>query len=85
MQRLIHGEVGSGKTAVAFYAAMLAALNGKRTLILCPTTILTSQHWDTLWNMGWKDLALYCAGEEKQPADWYKANIIIGTHAMLNN
>jgi ATP-dependent DNA helicase RecG len=85
MQRLIHGEVGSGKTAVAFYAAMLAALNGKRTLILCPTTILASQHWDTLWNMGWKDLALYCAGGEKQPADWYKANIIIGTHAILNN
>jgi ATP-dependent DNA helicase RecG len=85
MQRLIHGEVGSGKTAVAFYAAMLAALNGKRTLILCPTTILAHQHWDTLWNMGWKDLALYCVGEEKQPADWYKANIIIGTHAMLNN
>ena len=85
MQRLIHGEVGSGKTAVAFYAAMLAALNHKRTLILAPTTILAQQHFDTLWNMDWEDLALYCAGEEKQPANWYKANIIIGTHAMLNN
>jgi ATP-dependent DNA helicase RecG len=48
MQRLIHGEVGSGKTSVAFYAAMLAALNGKRTLILCPTSILAQQHYDTL-------------------------------------
>ena len=85
MHRLIHGEVGSGKTAVAFYAAMLAALNHKRTLILAPTTILAHQHYDTLWNIGWEDLALYCAGEEKQPANWYKANIIIGTHAMLNN
>ena len=85
MNRLLHGEVGSGKTAVAFYAAMLAALNGKRTLILVPTTILADQHWDTLWNTGWEDLCLYCAGEEKQPADWYKNHIIIGTHAMLNN
>jgi len=85
MSRLLHGEVSSGKTAVAFYAAMLAALNNKRTLILCPTTILAQQHWDTLWNMGWEDVALYCAGEEKQSADWYKANIIIGTHALLNN
>ena len=85
MNRLLHGEVGSGKTAVAFYAAMLAALNGKRTLILVPTTILADQHWDTLWNMGWEDLCLYCAGEEKQPANWYKNHVIIGTHAMLNN
>ena len=85
MSRLIHGEVGSGKTAVAFYAAMLAALNGKRTLILAPTTILASQHWDTLWNMGWDDIALYNTDEGKQSAEWYTANIIIGTHAMLNN
>jgi len=58
MQRLIHGEVGSGKTAVAFYAAMLAALNGKRTLILCPTTILAQQHYDSLKGMGWDDVSL---------------------------
>lgn len=85
MSRLLHGEVGSGKTAVAFYCAMFAALNNKRTLILCPTTILAQQHFNTLKNMGWEDVALYCAGEEKQSADWYKTNIIIGTHALLNN
>ncbi len=85
MNRLLHGEVGSGKTAVAFYAAMLTALNKKRTLILCPTTILADQHWNTLWDMGWHDIALYCSGEEKQKADWYKSNIIIGTHAILHN
>ena len=79
MQRLIHGEVGSGKTAVAFYAAMLAALNGKRTLILCPTTILAAQHYDTLRGMGWEDVSLF-NGE-----DTWNANIIIGTHSILHD
>jgi ATP-dependent DNA helicase RecG len=85
MQRLIHGEVGSGKTAVAFYAAMLAALNGKRTLILAPTTILASQHWDTLRGMGWEDVVLQGRGGGDGKSNWYNEHIIIGTHAMLNN
>lgn len=79
MQRLIHGEVGSGKTAVAFYAAMLAALNGKRTLILCPTTILADQHYQTLKGMGWEDVIPYTTSKRH----W--KNIVIGTHGMLND
>lgn len=82
MQRLIHGEVGSGKTAVAFYAAMLAALNDKRTLILCPTTVLAAQHFETLRGMGWDDVALY-NGRDEDPV--LVKNIVIGTHALLNN
>lgn len=81
MQRLIHGEVGSGKTAVAFYTAMLAALNDKRTLILAPTTILAQQHYDTLKGMGWNDVAHYMPPQ----AFYGQKRIIIGTHAMLNN
>jgi len=81
MNRLLHGEVGSGKTAVAFYAAMLAALNGKRTLILCPTTILAQQHYDTLRGMGWKGVDLCLAGKTSETANF----IVIGTHAMLGN
>lgn len=86
MQRLIHGEVGSGKTAVAFYATMLAALNGKRTLVLCPTTILAQQHFDTLKGMGWDDVALF--ESSKITIGFFHAHsakIIIGTHAMLNH
>ena len=81
MNRLLHGEVGSGKTAVAFYAAMLAALNGKRTLILCPTTILAQQHYDTLRGMGWNQVDLCLGGKTSETANF----IVVGTHAILSN
>ena len=81
MNRLLHGEVGSGKTAVAFYAAMLAALNGKRTLILCPTTILAQQHYDTLRDMGWNQVDLCLGGKTSETANF----IVVGTHAILSN
>jgi ATP-dependent DNA helicase RecG len=80
MQRLIHGEVASGKSSVAFYAAMLAALNGKRTLILCPTTILADQHYQTLRGMGWSDVYLYGRGGTPPTP-----HIVIGTHALLHD
>ena len=83
MNRLLHGEVGSGKTAVAFYAAMLAALNNKVTLILCPTTILAQQHYDTLRGMGWDSVILCTSGGGK--AEMSNKRIIIGTHAILHN
>lgn len=80
MQRLIHGKVSSGKTAVAFYCAIGLALQGKRTLILCPTTILAQQHYDTLRGMGWDDVYLY--GQGGTPP---MPHIVIGTHALLND
>lgn len=47
MDRLVCGDVGFGKTEVAVRAAFAVALNGKQTLVLCPTTILAEQHWNT--------------------------------------
>jgi transcription-repair coupling factor (superfamily II helicase) len=47
MDRLVCGDVGFGKTEVAVRAAFAAALNGKQSLVLCPTTILAEQHWNT--------------------------------------
>jgi transcription-repair coupling factor (superfamily II helicase) len=47
MDRLVCGDVGFGKTEVAVRAAFVAALNGRQTLVLCPTTILAEQHWNT--------------------------------------
>lgn len=46
MDRLLCGDVGFGKTEVAFRAAMKAILDSKQVLFLCPTTILSSQHYE---------------------------------------
>jgi transcription-repair coupling factor (superfamily II helicase) len=47
MDRLICGDVGFGKTEVALRAAFKAAMDGKQTAILVPTTVLAQQHWQT--------------------------------------
>lgn len=46
MDRLLCGDVGFGKTEVAFVAAFKAMLDSKQVLFLCPTTILSSQHYE---------------------------------------
>jgi ATP-dependent DNA helicase RecG len=80
MQRLLHGEVGSGKTAVVFYTAIGCALQGYRAVILAPTSILAQQHFDTLKNMEWSDLQLTTKSGQDNGA-----LITVGTHAILND
>ncbi len=46
-ERLICGDVGYGKTEIALRAAFKAALDGKQTILLCPTTLLALQHYTT--------------------------------------
>lgn len=84
MNRLLHGDVGSGKTLCAFYAAMLTALNNKRAIILVPTTILAQQHYDTLKGMGWDDCRLIL-GNSKEEALVKSAHVIIGTTAIMSD
>ena len=51
MMRLLQGDVGSGKTVIAAFAAIRAAEHGRQTAIMAPTEILAEQHYETL--SGW--------------------------------
>lgn len=89
MNRLIQGEVGSGKTIVATIVAYLIFKNHLRTLFMAPTEILAFQHYGTLK----KFLEPYgiavgiYTGSKKYTSrnDNTEPDIIIGTHALLSN
>jgi len=92
MNRLLQGDVGSGKTAVAFAAAMLAVRSGWQASIMAPTEILAEQHARTL--RGWLagsgvELVLVGAqarGREQREVRGAlssgRARIAVGTHAL---
>ena len=46
MDRVVCGDVGFGKTEIAIRAAFKAAMNGKQTVIMVPTTVLAQQHYE---------------------------------------
>jgi len=93
MNRLLQGDVGSGKTAVAFAAAMLAVGSGWQAAIMVPTEILAEQHARTLaeWlSGGGIEVARVMAaarGKEQREARAAvaegRARIAVGTHALL--
>jgi len=80
--RLLQGDVGSGKTVVAAAAAYVAFLNGKQTLFMAPTEILANQHYATLKTL-LEPLGVpieLVTGSCKQNI---KNGIVVGTHALL--
>ena len=93
MNRLVQGDVGSGKTAVAAAACYFAHLNGCQSALMAPTEILASQHFQTLTEflqpMGVKVCLLTGSLTPKQKAV-LKAQIaggdfsvVVGTHALV--
>ena len=93
MNRLLQGDVGSGKTAVAFTAAMLAAKSGYQTALMAPTELLAEQHARTalkvLPKMGVRVGLLtgkLSAAERRRILEEIElgmVDVIVGTHALI--
>ena len=92
MLRLVHGDVGSGKTVIAALAALRAAGNGYQTAITAPTELLAEQHLrvfsDWLKPLGIKPVWLSGKVTGKKRVDALHrigdgAELIIGTHALM--
>ncbi|KKQ66435.1 MAG: ATP-dependent DNA helicase RecG [Candidatus Daviesbacteria bacterium GW2011_GWA2_38_24] len=84
MNRLIQGEVGSGKTVVATIIVYIAYLNGLNSLVMAPTEILAQQHYKNMVGFlepfGLK-VGIYTGS--KKFSDNH-SNVIVGTHALLS-
>ena len=92
MQRLLQGEVGSGKTIVAFLALLLARENGFQGAFLAPTAILASQHYQNARVFfAADDIALLtgdCQAEARKEIQkrlrMGEISLVFGTHALIN-
>lgn len=82
MNRLLEGEVGSGKTVVAAAAALATAKSGFQTAWLAPTEILANQHYSNVSKL-LKPFHISISLMTKTTKLGTKADIIIGTHALL--
>jgi len=93
MNRLLQGDVGSGKTIVALCTALIAVENGLQVAFMAPTEILAEQHFHTLQsflNNTPVNIRLLLGGQKKilrtdilEDIRNGAANIVIGTHALI--
>ena len=93
MDRLICGDVGFGKTEVALRAAFVAIADRRQVALLCPTTLLTEQHFQTFtdrfadWPVKIGELSRFRSGKESSQIlrnlESGELDIVIGTHKLL--
>ncbi len=95
MNRLIQGDVGSGKTIIAVLALLTAALNGGQGAMMAPTEVLARQHYENIKemlennNINATVVVLVGSMSTKEKRETYAliesgaADIIIGTHALI--
>lgn len=97
MNRLIQGDVGSGKTILAFLALIMCVANGCQGAMMAPTEVLAAQHYETLLQLQKKyqlpihPVLLTGSTTVKDRREIYAriesgdANIILGTHALIQD
>lgn len=95
MNRLVQGDVGSGKTIVAFMAMLMAIDNGFQACLMAPTEILANQHFQTIEKLGKKIGIEVCLltgstknGERRKISEKLQSgelSILIGTHALIED
>ena len=94
MNRLVQGDVGSGKTAVAAYAAWVTHAAGAQTALMAPTEILAHQHFETLTKLlaparivvGLLTGSMKAAEKKsvKEALARGDIHLVVGTHALLS-
>lgn len=97
MNRLIQGDVGSGKTILAVLSLLMVAANGYQGAMMAPTEVLAMQHYETIcgyvkhYGVNLRPILLVGSMTAKEKRDAYEkiasgeVNLIIGTHALIQS